>query len=67
MKREPSKEGNVRVERTVGRCWIFHNWGQWADIARGEECLEGRVIGFYVRQERRCKRCGRIQIRIESA
>ena len=53
-------------------CWWLHRWGKWVELSRGQlsqvdDDGTKRVIGFWVRQERRCARCGRIQIRQETA
>jgi len=71
MSDEPTNDGEksrlAPVERPVGRCWWLHDWGAWIDIREGTRTMDGRVIGFYIRQERHCKRCNRVQIKLENA
>ena len=48
------------------RCWLFHDWGRWGQYT---EHLPARQIttryilaaATEVRQNRQCKRCGKLQ------
>lgn len=48
-------------------CGLFsgHHWEKWVDIGRGNILVNGIRVGFWVRQERRCLLCGKIQLRVE--
>ena len=59
-------EGIVGQSASTGgleRCLLFHKWGKWRDIARGDVKVDGNFRGWYIRQERRCNRCGKVQLR----
>jgi hypothetical protein len=45
-------------------CFIFHKWGKWVDIAAGPITEDGVRIGSFIRQERRCERCGKCKLRM---
>ena len=47
------------------KCFVFHTWGDWMDVGQGTLLVPGtnRVSGYYIRQERRCIMCGKVQIR----
>ena len=44
-------------------CWLFHHWGKWALLREGEvkHKDDGRVLGFWMMQERTCARCGKVE------
>lgn len=47
-------------------CFLFHKWTKWVDVARGkirEAGTKDEIIGAFIRQERKCERCGKAQIR----
>lgn len=52
-------------------CWPFrHLWSKWWDTDHGERQMinlkgEYVTIGNFVMQERRCERCGAVQLRTE--
>lgn len=47
----------------------FHPWTPWVDVAQGEVkrtdffTNEKTVTGFFIRQERRCPTCNKVQLR----
>lgn len=57
--------------------WVFHNWTQWLRVSEGAlgespsilersyGATEPRIIGHWLRQERRCADCGLVQQRVD--
>lgn len=51
----------------LAHCWLIHRYSKWTDIAKGAlESAAGETIGYYIRQERRCEICGKVQLRDEN-
>lgn len=47
-------------------CMIgLHRWGRWRVSRYGDLKHEGKVLGYYIDQERECEWCGRIGLRNE--
>ena len=44
-------------------CFILHKWGLWTDVAKGTMVSGPHITGDWVRQERRCTRCGKLKLR----
>ncbi len=57
----------------IGPCrWGWHDWPKWTDTGTGSlfshltENPETKfTTGYFAQQERRCERCGKLQIRRE--
>jgi hypothetical protein len=51
------------------RCIFFHRWGMWKDRSTVSKhtTLAKTLVSSGVEQERRCERCGKLQLRIEWA
>jgi hypothetical protein len=47
------------------QCFLLHKWGKWIDRADVERSSRGLVKNTGIQQERRCERCGKLQLRIE--
>ena len=41
-------------------CW--HKWSGWRETKRHEICISNVLVGIYVIQERKCEKCGRVQL-----
>ena len=47
-------------------CWFFHEYEKWVDTKKGNTVyLDNRVGGTFIEQERRCRVCGKVQMRNE--
>ena len=46
----------------------LHKWTKWKDISKHEIARrdDNAVVGHSIRQERRCKKCNKVQLRKES-
>lgn len=49
--------------------WCWHKYSKWLDVEDGiltkDRFLE-RISGYFIKQERRCEKCGKVKVRIES-
>lgn len=59
---------SVRIGAEAKRewCWPWaHQWQRWTDHAEGNviRTHDGKVIGSFVEQRRRCEVCNAIQLR----
>lgn len=58
-----------RIKRVKRRCWFSHDFDKWRDIAKGDirrrkdTSSDWCVVGYFVRQQRRCLTCGRLEMR----
>lgn len=46
-------------------CWLFHKWGKWLDTGTGDLIDLGVKVGTFIRQERRCLKCNKVELRLE--
>lgn len=50
----------------LGWCRIFHRWSRWVDVCSGNVVGETETpVGKFLRQERRCARCNKAELRDE--
>lgn len=49
---------------TCGWFWNRCVWSKWKDIRAGSLTNHVGSVGRYVDQERRCERCGKVQLRV---
>ncbi len=50
-------------------CWPFcHKWTKWQDSEKGtlRSQITTYAVGYFIQQERRCKTCNKVQLRIET-
>jgi hypothetical protein len=45
-------------------CW--HKWGEWRDVQKGSVTCKGIHSGYYVVQQKRCEKCGKVKMRTET-
>lgn len=45
----------------------FHKFSRWIDVERGKVMHGREMIGFYVKQERRCLKCNLAEERIATS
>lgn len=59
----------AQVEPSVRRCWFLHNWSRWEDVAKVQKrsTAHDTLLATGIQQNRRCLRCGRLDMRIEWA
>jgi hypothetical protein len=71
QEQQAASEGGIGQSASTGglaRCGFFlHRWGKWKDNMKGDINEEGRRIGSYIEQERRCINCGIVQLRMSKA
>jgi len=44
-----------------------HQWSVWRTSERGDLHGENGVIGRWMRQEKECRKCGKVKLRLEKA
>ncbi len=45
-------------------CFLFfHDWSKWEDVEKGSLGMFNKTIGSYTRQERRCGRCNKLEMK----
>lgn len=59
------QDAEEAVAGYVPRCWLWHSYPRWTDVEAGTISVkgEGRIVGRFVTQERRCLRCNAVQLR----
>lgn len=65
-----SERAKIGIDAFVAKrksklCWLFHDWQPWKITARGNlsRSMDGGIVGSYIRQERYCGRCNKIEIK----
>ena len=54
------------VEPSVRRCWFMHDWSAWEDVRPVEKrsTAHDTLLSIGVQQNRRCLRCGQLDMRV---
>ena len=52
---------------TLPLCWLWHSWEPWKDKQTGSIVNKGTTLGCYTQQERRCKVCNMLEVRMVQA
>jgi hypothetical protein len=50
-------------------CFFGHTWGKWEKTTDGKIIRDGTdadVVGYWIKQERICSRCGKHQIDVQT-
>lgn len=45
------------------RCRVFHDWMPWGPLGTGRKMWGSEYVGTLIWQERKCARCGKVQMR----
>jgi len=57
----------TETETKIKPCTFWrHRWGKWIDVDEGvlRRSSDHQIVGYGIRQKRRCRYCNKVQIRV---